>query len=209
MECYEKAMGKLQQALNIVETQRIENEQLQRKVAQMEKQIAELQIRVNRVYRYLDNGDGTVTDNRTGLIWLKNANCFGRQHWRKAMQSAANLAHGQCGLRDGSSRGTWRLPTIDEWKAMIDTKYVDRENYSQPALSNAAGNGPWTEGDVFSGVQTDNYWSSTTNKFSSALDVDLNDGSVVFRKSFTCHVWPVRRRYSHPLDIPYHSPGEL
>jgi uncharacterized caspase-like protein len=24
--------------------------------------------------RYRDNGDGTVTDNRTGLIWMKNAN---------------------------------------------------------------------------------------------------------------------------------------
>ncbi len=27
--------------------------------------------------RFTDNGDGTVTDNQTGLIWLKNANCFG------------------------------------------------------------------------------------------------------------------------------------
>ena len=27
--------------------------------------------------RFTDNGNGTVTDNLTGLIWLKNANCFG------------------------------------------------------------------------------------------------------------------------------------
>ena len=27
--------------------------------------------------RFTDNSDGTVTDNLTGLIWLKNANCFG------------------------------------------------------------------------------------------------------------------------------------
>ncbi len=27
--------------------------------------------------RFIDNGDGTVTDNLTDLIWLKNANCFG------------------------------------------------------------------------------------------------------------------------------------
>jgi hypothetical protein len=25
--------------------------------------------------RFTDNSDGTVTDNLTGLIWLKNANC--------------------------------------------------------------------------------------------------------------------------------------
>ncbi|OAD19361.1 thrombospondin type 3 repeat-containing OmpA/MotB protein [Candidatus Thiomargarita nelsonii] len=63
-------------------------------------------------YRYSDNGDGTVTDNRSGLIWLKNANCFGKQKLKIAMQSAANLADGQCGLRDGSRRGDWRLPTL-------------------------------------------------------------------------------------------------
>ena len=27
--------------------------------------------------RFTDNLDGTVTDNQTGLIWLKDANCFG------------------------------------------------------------------------------------------------------------------------------------
>ena len=26
--------------------------------------------------RFTDNGDGTVTDNLTGLIWMKDANCF-------------------------------------------------------------------------------------------------------------------------------------
>ena len=82
-------------------------------------------------YRYTDNGDGTVTDNRSGLIWLKNANCFGEQNWKTAKQSAANLAHGQCGLRDGSRAGMWRLPTIEEWKAMIDKKYVDKKNWVQ------------------------------------------------------------------------------
>ena len=31
--------------------------------------------------RFTDNGDGTVTDNLTGLIWLKDANCFGQKTW--------------------------------------------------------------------------------------------------------------------------------
>ena len=31
--------------------------------------------------RFTDNGDGTVTDNLTGLIWLKNADCFGSRTW--------------------------------------------------------------------------------------------------------------------------------
>lgn len=34
--------------------------------------------------RFVDNGDGTVTDNLTALVWLKNANCFGTRLWATA-----------------------------------------------------------------------------------------------------------------------------
>lgn len=42
--------------------------------------------------RFTDNGNGTVTDNLTGLIWLKNADCFGfvtTQVWATAPASPA------------------------------------------------------------------------------------------------------------------------
>jgi hypothetical protein len=144
--------------------------------------------------RYTDNGDGTVTDNRSGLIWLKNANCFGRQNWERAMQSAANLANGQCGLRDGSMRGMWRLPTREEGEAMIDEKYK-KSDWSQPTLSNAAGTGPWKEGDAFSGVQANSYWSSTTDASYTGIawGVYLDYGNVNRdAKGYTYYVWPVR-----------------
>lgn len=35
--------------------------------------------------RFTDNANGTVRDNLTGLIWLKNANCFGTQLWTNAL----------------------------------------------------------------------------------------------------------------------------
>ena len=55
--------------------------------------------------RFTDNGDGTVTDNLTALIWLKNANCFGPPNWATALSDANTLANGSCGLSDGSSAG--------------------------------------------------------------------------------------------------------
>ncbi|MEK8015585.1 MAG: DUF1566 domain-containing protein, partial [Candidatus Parabeggiatoa sp.] len=141
-------------------------------------------------YRYTDNGDGTVTDNRSGLIWLKNANCFnGYQYLEPAMQSAANLGNGQCGLSDGSTAGMWRLPTKDELKAMVD------KSYERPALSNAAGTGQWTEGDAFLGVQTHWYWSSTPRSYpDGAWFVHLDDGfvSVGSKTGGTGYGWPVR-----------------
>jgi len=138
-------------------------------------------------YRYIDNGDGTVTDTRTGLIWLKNANCFDKQDWENAMEIAAKLAHGQCGLSDGSKAGDWRLPTEDELVAMVDRKY------ESPALSNAVGTNKWQEGDAFSGVRTNYYWSSRSSTSNELMGVDL-DGSVVHNiyKNATYCIWPVR-----------------
>ncbi|MEK8020952.1 MAG: DUF1566 domain-containing protein [Candidatus Parabeggiatoa sp.] len=143
-------------------------------------------------YRYTDNGDGSVTDNRSGLIWLKNANCFGKQNWETAMQSATNLADGQCGLGDGSRAGMWRLPTKEEWKAMIDEKYGIA--WKRPALSNAAGTGPWKEDDAFSGVQL-YYWSSTpfANDSNFAWFVYFDDGFVYHDTKYKPnYVWPLR-----------------
>lgn len=42
--------------------------------------------------RFTDNEDGTVTDNLTGLIWLKNANCDGPKTWANALVFANGLA---------------------------------------------------------------------------------------------------------------------
>ena len=64
--------------------------------------------------RFSDNGNGTVTDNITGLIWLKNANCFGSRTWNHALADANGLNSGDCGLTDGSSAGDWRLPNYNE-----------------------------------------------------------------------------------------------
>jgi hypothetical protein len=78
--------------------------------------------------RFTDNEDGTITDNLTGLIWLKNANCQGTKTWADALSFANNLADSQCGLTDGSVVGDWRLPNIRELHSLIDF------GRSEPAL---------------------------------------------------------------------------
>ena len=83
--------------------------------------------------RFVDCGNGTVTDNQSGLVWLANADCIGSLDWYEAMAAVASLADLEadgaclglttkecdCGLSDGSSPGEWRLPTVTEWEAMI------------------------------------------------------------------------------------------
>ncbi len=149
--------------------------------------------------RFTDNTDGTVTDNLTGLTWLKDSNCAvfysgdatgeNRRNWTEALNSAAQLSNGQCGLSDGSADGDWRIPTKLELLSLINDDYGDM------ALSNAAGTAQWTEGDAFLGVSANYFWSSTTR--SAYVDrtwiVYMGDGSVTStQKSNTQQVWPIR-----------------
>ncbi len=132
--------------------------------------------------RFTDNGDGTVTDNLTGLIWLQNANCFGTRTWANALTDANTLNSGECGLSDGSAEGDWRLPNRKELRSLID--------YSQYDLALPSGH-------PFNNVQSTYYWSSSTYARSTytynAWVVDLRDGSVYAgNKTGCCDVWPVR-----------------
>jgi uncharacterized protein (TIGR02145 family) len=155
-------------------------------------------------------GDGTVQDCRTGLVWLKEANCMsasggatpdtlGRLTWYDAMKWAAGLQDTGtpgtgCGLSDGSSAGDWRLPTETEWKAMV--AYANKQGYGNPSLTNAAGTGKWTtNGDAFNNVQSDVYWSSTTFGYGAAYvgSVYFVNGHVGSQgRDNLSYIWPVR-----------------
>jgi hypothetical protein len=130
--------------------------------------------------RFTDNTNGTVTDNLTGLIWLKNANCFGKRTWEQALGNANSLANGQCGLTDGSTAGQWGLPNVRQQQSLIDYNRIS------PALP---------AGHPFSGVENLVYWSSTTypGRAAYAWFVSLGSGYVSDNlKTSTNYVWPVR-----------------
>ncbi len=145
--------------------------------------------------RFTDNGNGTVKDNITGLIWLKNANCANAMRtWANALSDVASLNSG--GTMNGNNCGNtgnhtdWRLPNRRELASLT------HDGYFNPALSNTAGTGQWTAGNPFINVQSDIYWSATTVAISPAYawGVHLGDSHVGgVDKSFTVgYVCPVR-----------------
>src|SRR3990170_591596 len=110
-------------------------------------------VRGNTAYgtnEYVDNGDGTITDKATGLMWMKNDNGEAIS-WENALSYAEGLEY--------AGHTDWRLPNAKELQSIVD--------YARsPATTNSAAIDP-----LFNGTQITNeagerdypfYWSSTT-----------------------------------------------
>jgi len=85
---------------------------------------------------FMDNGDDTVTDAATGLMW-QQATTPEAYTWEQALSYCEGLSHG--GYAD------WRLPSIHELASLVDL------NRFRPAIRT----------DVFLYTPESNYWSST------------------------------------------------
>jgi hypothetical protein len=146
--------------------------------------------------RFIDNGDGTVTDNLTGLIWLKTAGCSNtvggitkgtaptttNLTWANAIAWSNALASPYCGLHDGSTPGQWRLPNRNELLSLVD-------------ISNSYPIPPLPTGHPFTNVVRGSYWSASTDSLfpASAVYVDMIRGECSkSAKSGSLFVLPVR-----------------
>ncbi len=127
-----------------------------------------LHVRGNAAYgtnRFVDNGNGTITDNATGLVWLKNDNGIGVV-WETALNYAEGFEY--AGYTD------WRLPNAKELHSIVD--------YTRsPATTGSAAINP-----VFNCTQITNesgntdypyYWTSTN--FSPSDGVYISFGRAM------------------------------
>ena len=102
---------------------------------------------------YVDNGDGTITDEVTGLIWQKQDDGLFRT-WNDANGYCANLSLSGVG---------WRLPAIFELIGITDYSII-----SWPTISS----------NYFPNTQATYYWSDTTGTWSSIPWGVLFNGGV-------------------------------
>jgi len=115
---------------------------------------------------------GCVTDNLTGLMWVKSPDSTLRT-WANALTYANGLS--LCGYTD------WRLPSVNELESLINAE--------------EANTATWLNTQGFSDVQSDGYWSSTTyaGVTGNVWAVNMWGGYVVAgSKTGVDYVWPVR-----------------
>jgi hypothetical protein len=139
---------------------------------------------------FVNNGDGTVTDDSTGLVWTQTANAAAStSNWNDAVDFCNALADGTAGLSDASSAGDWRLPNLRELESLVDYSLY------APAVDSGAGL-------YFSNVQSNAYWTSTTSTYQTAdaWQVYMGDGrSIPANKTNTAYVWAVRNPVPEPV----------
>jgi hypothetical protein len=105
--------------------------------------------------RFTDNGNGTVTDNLTHLIWTQDVNIYGATNWNDALTSCNSCIVG--GYTD------WYLPNVRELNSLID--YGGAQYQKLPA------------GHPFTGTMGPSwyYWTST-NHSNSPYTISFENG---------------------------------
>ena len=112
--------------------------------------------------RFTDNGDGTVTDSLTGLMWLRDGGCL-RTNWKNSVNTLTGLNNQQLQNACAGYAGNysdWRLPTINELKSLV--------NYG------SADSAQWLDSEGFVNVKSTYYWSSTTYLGSATKEWMIN-----------------------------------
>ncbi|MCP4724968.1 MAG: DUF1566 domain-containing protein [bacterium] len=100
---------------------------------------------------FVDNGDGTVTDLASGLMWQKNDSGKGMD-WKNALHNAENLTL--------SGYDDWRLPNAKELQSIVDyTRSLQTTGSAaiDPVFSTTEINDPLGE------KQYPYFWTSTTH----------------------------------------------
>ncbi len=97
---------------------------------------------------FTDNGDGTITDFSTGLMWMKNDSAT-TMNWSAALDYAENI--------DFATYTDWRLPNAKELQSIVD--YTHAPDATNPTLR-----GPALNITIFNLSEEESwFWTGTTH----------------------------------------------
>ncbi len=106
---------------------------------------------------FVDNGNGTVTDNNTGLMWQQNYQSVNNWYVAAGVYDAMHNSETQstCSSVTDGTYNNWRLPTLKELMSILDLSGA----YPAPAINHA-----------FLCASDGNYWAKTDNTTPQSVD---------------------------------------
>jgi hypothetical protein len=122
---------------------------------------------------FTDNGNGTITDRATGLMWIQN-DLNEPVDWENALHYADTLSF--AGYDD------WRLPDVKELQSIVDYSGVFPaidSLFGCTGITNEAGDADygyyWTSTSAYFGPQSPEYYYAWYVAFGYAVDGEGND----------------------------------
>ncbi len=128
---------------------------------------------------FTDNGNGTVTDKNTGLMWQKQDDTTGYNWYVAAGVHDATYnptTKSVCGDLTLAGYSGWRLPSNAELMSLVD------DSIPEP--------GPRVDKAYFPGTKSSVYWSSSTQE-AAALGTVFRSGNI-FIGHRGANLWYVR-----------------
>ena len=149
--------------------------------------------------RYQDNGNGTITDNATGLMWVKDPSLCGgpiynsQNKWASALNTPRTMtwadAITNCEALSYAGHTNWRLPNIKELQSIV--------NYGKtmPAIGESTSESPWVNTQGVTGYDNGCYWSGTNYAYDTQYTwfINFTSGNIwMGDKTAGAYVRPVR-----------------
>ena len=132
---------------------------------------------MNEAARFIDNGDGTITDNETGLVWCQQDSWAISQDWL-TFQEALGFVD-EMNKKDFLGHHDWRMPEKEE----IEKLYVpevsimarsSQEIHLDQVFSLGGGNGSW----CLPFDQQAAFYFSYSSGISQTFDQDYSQGYI-------------------------------
>ena len=140
---------------------------------------------------YTDNGDGTITDNVTGLMWQRSADTDGDGDIDAADKLSYSAAGSYCDNLALASHSDWRLPDIKQLYSLIDFTGTDPSGFNGTDTSTLTpfidtgyfdfGYGDTSAGERIIDAQyasSTRYVSTTMNGAETMFGVNFADGRI-------------------------------
>ncbi len=117
--------------------------------------------------RFLDNGDQTITDTKTGLMWRKNDSYLDTGHWLN-WQEGFEFIHSLNAEGDGGYTD-WRMPTLEELKTLYEKEKINSKQIGREMVIHMD--------PIFGREGAGAHWSSNPNGNFNAFGVVFNTGN--------------------------------
>ena len=118
--------------------------------------------------RFIDNKDGTISDSKTGLMWVKNDSYLHSGHWINWSEAKAYI--NDLNKTVFANYFDWKLPTTNELKTLYDAKKVNSAQVGREMKIHID--------PLFGKNGSGSLWSANENGRHNAFGVVFNTGDI-------------------------------